>query len=563
MKLSRFLHLAVLCSIAVIPGGIALAAESTPSRASVPVASNRSNSERILIKNIYLTGREGEVEDLLINILLVDGKLKLVTEDSIAQEKSDLVLDAEEGYLLGKLALGDSPSFIIVDNDPSEHFEILLDTARHAKFSMYEGSVLTNYLPMLSAQAEEDGTRLLSWTAYNPPPMAVPLNYYHSRKWNKFETRYISGLFNGALAMDRLEWLSQDDASRSQLGDLSSSETGEVRGLRFGLLGTLNFETPWVYTFLVSTRAFDRDPNPSHSKELFIYDMRLDIPLPRRMTLSVGKQKEPISLERLTMLLSLPWQERYAAVDAFTPARNHGITLNGTLFGGRSSWAAGVFNNWIDSDLSFEDTSDQFTWRVTGLPFVSEDKSNLLHLGIGMRYSNAKPEQRAKAEAEFFQAPVFVDTGAFDANDILTTCLEAYWRKGPYLLGLEFLGTRVDSPVLQAPFLFGYSLSGSWIISGEMRPYRERNGIFDPVPVARPVNLGGWGAWEVAARYSFLDLDDGELQGGAMDTYSLGLNWWLAHNSSVGINYRYIILERFDTEGHSSGFNIRLAFLLD
>jgi len=50
--------------------------------------------------------------------------------------------------------------------------------------------------------------------------MAVPIRYYASRKWNTFRTKPISGLFTGALILDRQFWLSQDAESEEQVGEL-------------------------------------------------------------------------------------------------------------------------------------------------------------------------------------------------------------------------------------------------------------------------------------------------------------------------------------------------------
>ena len=75
--------------------------------------------------------------------------------------------------------------------------------------------------------------------------------------------------------------------------------------------------------------------------------------------------------------------------------------------------------------------------------------------------------------------------------------------------------------------------------------------------------MQGWGAWELAFRFSKLDLTNGTLEGGIMDTYSLALNWWPGPRIQVTPNYRYIILNRFDVTGKSSGVNLRLSFILD
>jgi phosphate-selective porin OprO/OprP len=77
------------------------------------------------------------------------------------------------------------------------------------------------------------------------------------------------------------------------------------------------------------------------------------------------------------------------------------------------------------------------------------------------------------------------------------------------------------------------------------------------------VTEGGPGAWEVTGRYSTLDLNDGQVKGGEMDVYSLGLNWWLTQSSQLGLNYRVVSLDRYGEKGWSSGLNVRLMLILD
>ena len=194
---------------------------------------------------------------------------------------------------------------------------------------------------------------------------------------------------------------------------------------------------------------------------------------------------------------------------------------------------------------------------------MSQDESNLLHLGLGLRHSDAKQPLRFGSRPEFFNAPRYADTGEISADDAVTYNLEAYWRNGPYMVGFEYFGVDVTSAESGDPFFNGYSLTGSWAVTGETRAYRKRSGTFDPLPVAKPVNRGGWGALELALRYSSLDLTDGAVDGGEMDIFSLGLNWWLTRWSQFGVNYRYISLDRFGTEGDSSGLNARLLLMLD
>jgi phosphate-selective porin OprO/OprP len=529
---------------------------------TIAPAIHAADAERIVVTNVRLIGRDAPVQDVRVNLLIVDGKLAVVTRDDLVIQPGDVAVDASTGFLFGQIVLGSRPTFVILDRDPREDFDVMLDTGEHVRFAMREGEIVTNELPALSPSPPETTAKPRRWKAYTPPPIAVPIRYYDSRKWNKFETKPVSGLFIGALLLDRQFWLSQDDNSENQVGDLSDFEGGEIRVLRAGVVGTLNFKRPWRYTVFAGSNTFDKGFDVETTDEFSLFDYRLDIPLPADLMLSVGKQKEPISMERLMGLAYWPMQERSAVADALLPARNHGLVLSGTA-GEWFTWAAGAFNNWIDSGESFSNTSSQLVGRATWVPAVSEDESNLLHLGLGLRYSNAKRPIRGRTEPEFNNAPLYVDTGPLSADNVMTYNLEAYWRKGPWWVGFEYLGSDVASPESGDPYFKGYHITGSWAVTGEMRAYRKRSGTFDPLPVSRSVNQGGWGALELALRYSSLDLTDGTVDGGELGILSLGINWWFSRSAHLSVNYRYISLDRIGAQGNSSGLMARLLLMLD
>ena len=77
----------------------------------------------------------------------------------------------------------------------------------------------------------------------------------------------------------------------------------------------------------------------------------------------------------------------------------------------------------------------------------------------------------------------------------------------------------------------------------------------------------GWGAWEIAARYSYIDLNDGaglnRIQGGILNGFSLALNWYANTNLNVMCDWNYD--ERTDLapgtfSGFTSGFGIEVQF---
>ena len=515
----------------------------------------------LVLKNVTLTDPEQKVSDVLINLVIRDGVLVLVSQDDAA-DPDDYVLDAGGAILLGRLQTGKPPSFLLLNEDPREEFAVLLDTATHAVFAINEGVIEKNELGIPARPAEEAPATRSGWLAYTPPPMALPTSYQDTTKWNRWESRYVSGIFLGAAVLDRQNWISQDAASLSQVGDLAPFDGGEVRGLRFGAIGTLNFPTPWVYTVFAATNAFDKGFDTDSTDDFALFDLRLDIPI-LGSTLSAGKQKEPISLERTMGLIYLPIQERSAAADALLPARNTGLVLSGTASRERVSWAAGYFNDWLDSDDAFDEGANQLVGRLTWLAATTADESNLLHLGAGIRYSDAKEGLAFATEPEFNQAPLYVDTGPFDAEDSLTWVVEASWRRGPFWLAGEYLRTEVEASLLGDPRFDGYHLTASWALTGEMRTYQRNNGTFSPLPVARSVYDNGPGAWEIAARWSVLDANAGVISGGESDVFSLGLNWWLSPIFTVSANYRWITLDRDALIGNSDGFNARIVLMLE
>ena len=164
---------------------------------------------------------------------------------------------------------------------------------------------------------------------------------------------------------------------------------------------------------------------------------------------------------------------------------------------------------------------------------------------------------------EFNQSTNFVDTGFLPAESSMLYDLEAAWRFGPALVCGEYVINQVDDPANGDPVFTGFHLTVNYILTGEMRPYNKRSGLFRPVPVSRPVGSGGWGAVEVAGRISNLDLTDGGVAGGDMDIYSLGLNWWLSTAASFGINYRHVVLDDGVSDGRSDGLMARILLMLE
>jgi len=525
--------------------------------------------ESVLIRNVTLFDPNGETEDTVVNIVLRDNELDLVTQDKVSKDDVVMAVNANGGILLGQLTLGEKPNFLVFEEDPREDFDIMMDTFTYSIFAVKDGVVVKNRLSGITAEGEdEEEPKEAGWLAYTPPPFVVPLNYQDTSKWNRWEGRWISGIFTGALLLDRMYWPSQDEINLGQVGDLKEQEGGEIRALRFGVIGTVNFEKPWIYTIYGATNAFDKGFESEELNNIEWIDWRLDIPFFNNSVMSIGKQKEPISGERVQSMVFNQMQERSSASDALMPSRNVGIVWSGWSPERHTSWAFGVFNDWFDDDQDFDDSTSQAIGRLTWAPLHTEDDSSLLHLGAGYRYSDAKEGIRYRTEPEFNKSPVFIDTGFGMDNPIIpaekseTWNAEFSWRRGPLWLASEYTRTDVESPEFGNPSFDGYWVSLSWIVTGEMRSYNKKSGVFGGVPVAKSVYQNGPGAWELSARWSTIDLDDGLINGGTMDIASAGVTWWLTPFFGWNVNYRYIWNVLDGEEGTASGINTRLILIL-
>lgn len=529
--------------------------------------------QKIVIRNITFVDPAKKKKNTTANLIITNKLFDLVTQDDIDVGHGDIIFDAQNGFILGSLEPGEIANFLVLDANPHENIEALLDTKKHVLLAIHNGVIIRNNLRAesnISAIAEQKRVKpkRTGWLSYTPPPIVLPSNYKDA-DWIKFDNDYFSTILIGALALDRQSWESQDEASLAQVGDLQDFNGGEIRALRFGLAGAIKFDKPWIYMITGATNTFDKGFDTNTTDNVSFMDWRLDIPTFYNTTLSIGKQKEPISMERLMSMTFLPMQERALVSDALLPSRNFGAVLSGITLNQTLTWAGGVFNNWIEDEGSLSENSTELVGRTTWLPYQSEDEDELIHLAFGLRYSDAKEGLRYASEPEFNKSSTFVDTGDIDADNSVTYNLEAAWRKGPVWVIGEYTKSKVAADYLQNPELSGYHISAVFSVTGEMREYNKRSGTFSPLRVARSVEQGGWGALEVSTRWSVFDGSDGGLAAGDTSILSVGFAWWLTPKFNLNFNYRWIDLDRCsfiseacNLQGRSSGFNTRLALFL-
>lgn len=274
----------------------------------------------------------------------------------------------------------------------------------------------------------------------------------------------------------------------------------------------------------------------------------------------VGHFDEPFGLDRLTSSRFTTFLERNMLTDAFAPARNTGIMVHGNAMEDALVYQAGMFR---DADGGGDDTGNEdegeynFTGRLAWRPMVEDDGNTYLHVGAAVSYRDySNDEARFRARPNVHATPRFVDTGTFEAETGMHYGLEAAFVASPFSVQGEFAMADVDSDAGDDPSFKGFSLEASYFLTGETRQYSKSKGAFDRNKVKK--NYGdadGIGSWQVGVRYDTLDLNDGAIEGGEIDTWTVGLNWWLNPNTRVGMNV--VHAEPDDLEGDMTALVFR------
>ena len=264
--------------------------------------------------------------------------------------------------------------------------------------------------------------------------------------------------------------------------------------------------------------------------------------LPYAGTFRVGHFKEPLSLEQLTSDSYTTFIER-SVMDAFAPARNTGFMLQNAPFEQRMTWALGTFRQTSDTTgNSFNESATyNVTGRVTGLPWYENQGEHLLHVGLSasQRFLDDTSIQFQSIPEVKLGNPSYADTGNIPASSAQILTPELALVYGPFSFQSEYTHAWVqgDAGTHNSNF-YGLYAQASWFLTGESRPYKTSEGAFDRVAPEHNFDLhGGLGAWELALRYSRLDLSDSGIDGGTLDDGTIGVNWYLNPNMRTSLNY--------------------------
>lgn len=291
-----------------------------------------------------------------------------------------------------------------------------------------------------------------------------------------------------------------------------------------------------------------------HPDEFSFKDLEFgwkDLPVVDMLT--IGNQKRPLGLDHLNSSRYNVFMERPFVVEAFNEdARRLGVLASGVTEDEAWNWRYGVFNlpNWSLAGEYVSDTlQPQIAGRLANTAWWDEASEGRSYAHWAVSGSVAWPDGSSNAadapnEARFRTRPEarsqsrWIDTGRIAGADrFYIVGLEGVVNLDPVQLVGEYLNGWVDRGGMSTLHFHGGYVYASYFLTGEYMPWQREEGDLTRPKPARNLGKDGWGAWQVAARYSYADFTDDDIAGGVGEAITLGLNWYWNPNASVQVDY--------------------------
>ena len=308
---------------------------------------------------------------------------------------------------------------------------------------------------------------------------------------------------------------------------IEANDGTEVRRARIDFTGT--FYKDWNFKTQI-----DFADNAVAVKDLFVQYTGLDF-----MSVTGGQQKQNFSQELLESSNDLMFTERSLMNVLNAPVVDRAIGLNFQSSAKQGYTAAlGFYGDTISANKNNGNADEG--WSINGRATYApiEEKTKVVHLGIAGNYRqpNANDQVMDKSlvyeyETDHMSNLFLLETPVNKVNNISMLGLEAKGLFGPFSGGAEYTHTWLSREGDSNSLNFdGWYVDAAWSITGESRKYKQ--GKFYKLSPAKEFSFknGTWGAFELASRYSSVDLNSNSFKGGSLSNVTVALNWYFNDN---------------------------------
>ncbi|MEZ6055270.1 MAG: porin [Planctomycetaceae bacterium] len=353
---------------------------------------------------------------------------------------------------------------------------------------------------------------------------------------------------------------------------VSVQDRFQWRRVRFGVKGDINDHMTYKIEMEFA------DPGSTQYRDVFVGFTNI----PGVQTLLIGNQKRPYGLDHLNSSRYNVFLERPFIVEAFNQdARRLGACVYGTSEDEVYNWRYGVYNMELtQNDAGYTGDSYQLelAGRLATTYWYDETSGGRGYGHFALAGTIARPDgdrgevidpgppsvRTHENEARFRTRPEartdsrWLDTGRIagaDWYEIIAT--ESVLNIGEIHLVSELQHLYMQREGEDLHFWGGY-VHAAYFLTGEHMPWERSDGTLGRIKPFENFFMvddgGGWGAWQIAARYSYADLTNKDIAGGIGQSGTLGLNWYWNQNARLQFNYTHgYISNHAPVAGNTSG----------
>ena len=399
-------------------------------------------------------------------------------------------------------------------------------------------------IPALGGAAVVQGPDVLREAEPGTAIPRVAQNETHHFTLQSPDGQYSIG-FAGVVQFDTGGYLDYNAQSRF-VGPQHLSDGVNSRRARIGVSGTA--AGGWSYAFLYDAG------NSQDSTAKGIETAQIVYGGFKGVALELGYSNTNFTLDQSTSGNDLVFLERASPSDIATNFNAGDFRSNaGVRFFGDRYWIGGYLTGPASGD-SHTTTGERFGAFERATAQVLKGPDYSVHLGVGVdeiiRAANAgnstprtlslsdQPELRIDPTTLLNTGTIGTTKNPVTGGTVFDLETAATWHG--FLWQGEYYHYDVDRQGLSSNSFDGYYGQVAYTLTGESHRYNPQSGAYYRVFPNHPFSWkeGHWGAWEVGARYSYIDLNDNfvsgvslagqpdAVEGGKQAGYSFALNWY-------------------------------------
>lgn len=294
-------------------------------------------------------------------------------------------------------------------------------------------------------------------------------------------------------------------------------------------------------------------------------------------TFTIGQSKQPFSYQQMMSSNDMIFMERSTEFEFTNRSVNRAIGLRYDVGGSWWGLGTGIYGDTATRQASGTSSQDDEGWggalRVTMAPWFKNDE--LVHVGVSGAYRAPATNNRSvqyKIAPTAISQVTYLDTGKMpDIQNSQFINAETVGIYGPLSIEAEYNATWFNSNDSANSgkgegldenagngYLQGAHVDVAYSLTGESRAngYDPIGGITRRIKPNRNLTFsdGGWGAWEVKARFMWIDMnqvDNSTFAGGNQVASTIGVNWYFNNWARAMLDWTHVYSLNMGEAGHN------------